>query len=110
MPVHLRDILYSILILQHRPHFLRQLSRDLDRIHAAHIAVEALPLCDPRLGRVSKRDEALKHLGCTAFDLVLRAGEVEEFVAVGASFVAEALKMSVWFEAYRNGDILRCRS
>lgn len=88
---NVRNILYPILILQRRPDLVGELARDLDRVHAGHISVQALPLCDPRLGRVGQRYQALKDLRRAAFDLVLRADEVQEFLAVGASFVAEAL-------------------
>lgn len=88
---HVRYVLDPVLVLERLPDLVGQLARDLDGVHAADVAVEALPLCDPRAGRVGERDEALEDLRRAALDLVLRAGEVQELFAVGASLVAEAL-------------------
>lgn len=110
---HVRDILYSILLLEGRPYLVRQLSRYLDRIHARDVTIQPLPLCDPRPRRVRQGDDALKDLRCAAFDLVLRAGEVEEFFAVRASFVTETLfhtRLACCVGCKAEGEHLRCRS
>lgn len=87
-----RDVLYPILVLERRLYLVRQLTRNLDGVDAADVAVEALPLCDPGPGRVGEGDEAFKDLRGAALNLVLRAREVQKLLAVGAALVAEALE------------------
>lgn len=87
-----RDIVYAVLILDNLPDLVGQLAGHLDGVQAGHVAVEALPLCDPAAVGVRQGDDALEDLGRAGLDLVLGAGEVEEVVAVGAPFVAEALR------------------
>lgn len=89
----LRDILYPVLIFNHLPYVIRKLTRDFDGVEPRDVAIEALPLGDPALAGVGEGDDALEDLGGAALDLVLGAGEVEEFFAVGAAFVAESLKL-----------------
>lgn len=89
---HLRDVLYSVFVLESRPHVVRKLTRHLDGVHARNVAVESLVLCYPRARRVGEGDDTLKDLRGAAFDLVLGASEVEELVAVRAAFVAESLE------------------
>ena len=95
MPLYLRfdlrNVLYSILVLQRRSHIVRKLSQDFDSIHAGHVAVEALILCDPRFARVCECDNTLEDGRCTALDLILGMLEMQKFFAVGATFVLEAL-------------------
>lgn len=86
-----RDILYPILVLDDLPDLVGQLARDLDGVYPGDVGVEALPLRDPAALRVREGDDALEDLGGAGLDLVLRVGEVQEVVAVGAAFVAEAL-------------------
>ena len=89
---HLRDVLYSVFVLESRPNIVGKLTRHLDGVHAWNVAVETLVLCYPRARRVGEGDDTLKDLRGAAFDLVLGASEVEELVAVGAAFVAESLE------------------
>lgn len=85
-----RDVLYPILIFNHLPYVIWKLPRDLDCVEARDVAIKALPLGDPALAGVGEGDDALEDLGGAALNLVLGAGEVEEFFAVGAAFVAES--------------------
>ena len=97
-----RDILYPILILDNLPNLVGQLARDLDGVYPGDIAVEALPLGDPAPLGVGEGDDALEDLGGAGLDLVLGVCEVEEVVAVGAAFVAEAL--FVLFVSFGSGE------
>jgi hypothetical protein len=83
--------LHTVFLLQRSPDFIWELPRYLCGIDTGNVAVETLPLGDPRFGRVGQGDEALEDLGGAALDLVRRAREVEELFAVGASFVTETL-------------------
>lgn len=96
MGVDLRNIRDAILFLKGRPHVIGQLARHLGRVHAAHVLVQPLPLCHPRLARVGQRDEPLKHLRRTALDLVRRPLQMEELLAVWAALVTKALGRSAF--------------
>lgn len=87
----LRDVGNPVLLLYRGPHVVRQLARDLGGVDTADVAIQALPLCHPRLAGVGERDEPFKDLRRAAVDLVGRALQVQELFAVGAAFVAEAL-------------------
>jgi hypothetical protein len=89
---YLRDICDSVLLLDGGAHLLGQLARDLCGVDALDVGVQALPLCDPALGRVGQGDEPFKDLRRARVDGVRVALEVEVLFAVGAAFVSEALK------------------
>lgn len=86
-----------MLLLQRRPYLVRELPGDLDGVDAGPVLIQALPLGDPTLARIGKRDEALEDLRCAALDELVVVLEVEEVVAVRAAFRLEALSFGVSF-------------
>ena len=92
---NLRDILDAILFFYRGSHIIWQLARYFGRVHAPNVAVEPLPLRDPRLAGIGEGDETLKDLRRAAVDLVWRTLEMEEFLAVGTAFLPESLDEGV---------------
>jgi hypothetical protein len=90
----IRNVLYPVLLLQCHPHIIGKLARHLERVDAAHIRLQALPLGDPRLGRVSEREEALKHLRRAALNRIWVVRQMEELLTVGAALITESLPRS----------------
>ena len=88
--VNLRDV--SLPCILHRLYnFIWQCSYDLHGIYSAHTSVQSLPPGHPATGRIRECDQALKDLGCAFLDRIGRILEAQEGLAVGASFLYEAL-------------------
>ena len=95
MTANSRDILDPVFLLELDAHVVRQLARHLGGVHAAHVALEPLPLGDPRLAGVGQGDDALEDLRRAVLDLVGRVAQVQKVLTVGTTVVAEVLVLRV---------------
>lgn len=89
--VYVRYVPDPVLLLQAGDDFFGELAHNLCSINSFHVAINSLPLGDPRAARVGHGDEPFKDGRCARFDGFLGALEVEVFFAVGAPFFLEAL-------------------
>jgi len=82
-------------ILQHADNLSRQLTKDLDSIHARDIGLDALPLGDPASLWVGDGNHAVEVCAGAFRDGFGCVGEVEDGFAVGAAvgekFLAERM-------------------
>lgn len=63
--------------------------RDLDSVHPRHVTFEPLPLCDPAVGWIRERNEALIDLRRALEDGVVGTRELEDLLAVRAAILHE---------------------
>ena len=82
----------NIVILQHGQHLVRQRADDLDGVDAWLVRAEALPLGDPRRGRVRDGDQRVKDRRRAFRDRVRRIRQLQEGLAVRAAESDEFLR------------------